>query len=224
MATYTRTLERGRWVGTMRTFAQAVLAGEDTLRKWLGGQAPEFHMHAELAGQEVSSDNPNDLTPIVDRNPRDISEVSVRLGGWSGPNTVELTVRSSILSSLRVKVEGTDEERVRGLMGKLQDLLESGQRAPRRYERWYAFFAGAIATGWGGVGLILAIKSHSGTVPAFAALTGVGLFTLLMGLLTPGLELLSEGGKSRLARFRGGVIAFALAVAAGIVASLIYSP
>ena len=203
------------WSGTLRDLTEAARLAHEALDQWQPGAGFSLRVD-EREGRSVSTSRRAGLDAVAERDPRTIRTIAARVGEGHDDPRADLFLNSR--SGLEYRVTGTHEGRVDSLAALLHEVLRKGEGRPRWYQRdllWPVWIAGS-----GCVALFL-IGLQKGELPLWPGLGLTGSYGVLGFLywLTPVVELVKPGEKTRWQRFRRLLAVAAVAVVLSVLAS-----
>jgi hypothetical protein len=230
VAIYSRDREVGRWSGRATAIVQAAAIAWDTLSDWTGEQL-DVSLNADLAGQKLHSTDPEDLKALFQRDLDTIKEINLSIGSITRAPNVRIQLSSDWAGGgLKINVRGEDEQRVRGLMAHLSEILVGRPTFLDRYDRWLV-----LAIGLPLITVIIAVVAafldpapNDGKLQISILLVGGWglLVALLLAVwwLTPPLELIGPSGRTRWARSRAWLAAGTGTIVLGVIAAILAQP
>lgn len=231
MATYTKRNQWRGWSGTIEDLESGAGLAQQGIREWTDEEDMVISVRVVLKDFTLRGETIETLREVRLPDLRRIRSIDIDIGRRLSVEPRIAIDISHESPAMTLEVSGQDRTRVEGLHAQLKSRLEEGARRPGWWARWLVsllyWTVPLLALGLEALVRVAGLASVNGKWdPAeLVALFGGGSLYLafLIGLwwLTPDLQLLAPGERTRGRRFRAVVWFFVVGVLASLVASIV---
>jgi hypothetical protein len=207
----------GRWVGSPEELGRAALIAHAAFERW-GATDPPVDVDVDLGrGETVNYASTDELGLLSNLPAERLKPMTLRVGRPYGSPSATVGAANFPGPAIQIEVRGGDEAGVLGLASQLKRELQTGARRVGWYRQSLPLVCAPAFVAGGVVRMVV----RQGWVIGSAQ---IALAILLLGVayVTPSLEFVAPGGRTRWNRYARPLMAGIIALVIGIAGSALW--